>query len=115
MDICGNCKLFVSSAFQGYCWEIGNVSAKWKACKGFVPKEHNGDFDDELDEYLFNNHQVKAGCCSSVESLKYQIAREVAERMVQKYCLNIQYVSQEERRKKMEEAYGINLLKQKEL
>ena len=80
--------------------------------KKYESKTYEGDFDDELDEYLFKNHQVKSGCCSSVENLKYQIAREVAEKMIEEFDINIQYVSQEERRKKMNEMYGINSIKQ---
>ena len=74
-------------------------------------KSKDTGFDDELDEYLFENHQVKSGCCSSVESLKYQIAREVAEKMIEEFDIDIQYVSQEERRKKMNKMYGINSIK----
>ena len=75
--------------------------------KCFLFKWNSKDFSDELDGYLFENHQVKAGCCSSVESLKYDIAREVAERLIEKYNIDIQYVSQEKRRRKLNEMYGL--------
>ena len=73
-------------------------------CRNFA--YDSKEFDDELDEYLFENHQVKSGCCSSVENLKYQIAREVAEKMIEKFGVNIQYISQEECRKRMDAQYG---------
>ena len=38
-------------------------------------------FRDKLDEYLWKEHHILGGCCSSVESLKYSIAREVAEKL----------------------------------
>lgn len=41
-------------------------------------------FRDEIDKYLWEEHHVLAGCCSSVESLKYNIAREVAEKLFER-------------------------------
>lgn len=47
-------------------------------------------FRDKLDEYLFHEHGILAGCCSSIESLKYSVAREVAEKLndafIEKAC-----------------------------
>lgn len=47
-------------------------------------------FRDKIDEYLFREHGILAGCCSSVESLKYAVAREVAEKLndafIEKAC-----------------------------
>lgn len=75
--------------------------------------EYNSkDFSDELDEYLFDNHQIKSGCCSSIESLKYDIAREVAETLIEKFNVNLQYVSRKEQRKKMDKMYGLDLIKE---
>ena len=38
-------------------------------------------FKDKIDEYLWKEHHILGGCCSSVESMKYAIAREVAEKL----------------------------------
>lgn len=38
-------------------------------------------FKDKIDEYLWKEHHIIYGCCSSVESLKYAVAREVAEKL----------------------------------
>ena len=113
MTQCSKCEYFKPDYRTGKCLVYdGQVLSHWRACKKYESKTYEGDFDDELDEYLFENHQVKSGCCSSVENLKYQIAREVAEKMIEGFNTNIQYVSQEERRKKMNEMYGINSIKQ---
>ena len=41
------------------------------------------EFIDKLDEWLFKNIYVMPGCCSSIESLKYTIARETAEKLLE--------------------------------
>lgn len=38
-------------------------------------------FRDKIDEYLWKEHHILGGCCSSVESMKYAVAREVAEKL----------------------------------
>lgn len=38
-------------------------------------------FKDKLDEYLWEEHHILGGCCSSIESMKYAVAREVAEKL----------------------------------
>lgn len=47
-------------------------------------------FKDKIDEYLWKEHHILGGCCSSIESLKYSIAREVAEKItdafIEKAC-----------------------------
>ena len=47
-------------------------------------------FKDEIDEWLFNEMGLIPGCCSSIESLKYDIARESIEKfqesLIQKSC-----------------------------
>ena len=47
-------------------------------------------FKDKIDEYLWKEHHILGGCCSSVEILKYSIAREVAEKLtdvfIEKAC-----------------------------
>lgn len=113
MAQCENCKHlgFAGKNKKLWCWKEQHSTCETYMCDSFEYDTKRG-FDDELDEYLFENHQVKSGCCSSVESLKYQIAREVAEKMIEEFDINIQYVSQEERRKKMNEMYGINSIKQ---
>ena len=103
---CKHCKDHAALNVINLGWCEKMKASTWldEHCDEFA---YNGkDFDDELDEYLFENHQVKSGCCSSVESLKYIIAREVAEKMIEKFGINIQYISQEERRKRMDAQYG---------
>ena len=34
---------------------------------------------DEIDQFLFDSVRVQPGCCSSIESVKYTVARTVAE------------------------------------
>ena len=47
-------------------------------------------FRDKIDEYLWREHHILGGCCSSVESMKYAVAREVAEKLtdafIEKAC-----------------------------
>lgn len=38
-------------------------------------------FKDKLDEYLWKEHHILGDCCSSIESMKYAVAREVAEKL----------------------------------
>ena len=38
-------------------------------------------FRDKLDEYLWKEHHILGGCCSSIEEMKYSVAREVAEKL----------------------------------
>lgn len=38
-------------------------------------------FRDKIDEYLWKEHHILGGCCSSIESMKYDVAREVAEKL----------------------------------
>lgn len=46
-----------------------------------VQEEYPIHFRDKIDEYLYHEHGILAGCCSSVESLKYDVAREVVEKL----------------------------------
>lgn len=46
-----------------------------------MQEEYPIHFRDKIDEYLYREHGILAGCCSSVESLKYDVAREVAEKL----------------------------------
>ena len=45
---------------------------------------------DKIDEYLWKEHHILGGCCSSTESVKYAVAREVAEKLtdafIEKAC-----------------------------
>ncbi len=54
------------------------------------PETYPVQFKDKIDEYLWKEHHILGGCCSSVESLKYSIAREVAEKLtdtfIEKAC-----------------------------
>ena len=47
-------------------------------------------FRDKIDEYLWKEHHILGGCCSSIESMKYAVAREVAEKLtdtfIEKAC-----------------------------
>ena len=55
-----------------------------------APETYPVQFKDKIDEYLWKEHHILGGCCSSVESLKYSIAREVAENLtdvfIEKAC-----------------------------
>ena len=113
MAQCYYCSHFKRGEFakRGGC-DVWCVSFSWNdVCSLYARK--NTEFSDELDEYLFENHQVRAGCSSSVESLKYDIAREVAEKLIEKFGINLQYISREKRQKEMEDMYGLNLIKDK--
>ena len=46
-----------------------------------APETYPIQFRDKLDEYLWKEHHILGGCCSSIESLKYTVAREVAEKL----------------------------------
>ena len=46
-----------------------------------APESYPMQFRDKIDEYLWKEHHILGGCCSSVESLKYSTAREVAEKL----------------------------------
>jgi hypothetical protein len=47
-------------------------------------------FRDKIDEYLWKEHHILGGCCSSIEEMKYSVAREVAEKLtdafIEKAC-----------------------------
>jgi len=40
-------------------------------------------FKDELDKWLFDEFGIMAGCCSSIKSMEYHVAREVAEKAIE--------------------------------
>lgn len=46
-----------------------------------APDNYPMQFKDKIDEYLWKEHHILGGCCSSIESLKYTVAREVAEKL----------------------------------
>jgi hypothetical protein len=46
-----------------------------------APETYPIQFRDKIDEYLWKEHHILGGCCSSIESLKYTIAREVVEKL----------------------------------
>ncbi len=68
-----------------------------------VPETYPVQFKDKIDEYLWKEHHILGGCCSSIESMKYAVAREVAEKLTDAFiekacawldnrgCLYIQY------------------------
>jgi len=49
--------------------------------KANAPDNYPMQFNDKIDEYLWKEHHILGGCCSSIESLKYTVAREVAEKL----------------------------------
>lgn len=108
MAQCGTCRFFGlledgNEDFRGKCAKNKIKPYAYAECVcGDYDYDTKRGYDDDLDEYLFKNHQIKSGCCSSVESLKYQIAREVAEKMISQFHIPIQYISQEEQRKRMD-------------
>ena len=46
-----------------------------------APETYPMQFRDKIDEYLWKEHHIIGGCCSSIESLKYDVAREMAEKL----------------------------------
>lgn len=40
---------------------------------------------DDIDKFLWKEFGIAGGCCSSIESLKYSIARAVAEKLWKRY------------------------------
>ena len=46
-----------------------------------APENYPMQFKDKIDEYLWKEHHILGGCCSSIESMKYSVAREVAEKL----------------------------------
>jgi len=42
-------------------------------------------FRDKIDEYLWKEHHILGGCCSSIEEMKYSVAREVAEKLTDSF------------------------------
>lgn len=49
--------------------------------KANAPENYPMQFKDKIDEYLWKEHHILGGCCSSIESMKYAVAREVAEKL----------------------------------
>ena len=45
------------------------------------PETYPVQFKDKIDEYLWKEHHILGGCCSSIEEMKYSVAREVAEKL----------------------------------
>ena len=46
-----------------------------------APETYPIQFRDKIDEYLWKEHHILGGCCSSIEEMKYSVAREVAEKL----------------------------------
>lgn len=53
--------------------------------KANAPETYPMQFMDKIDEYLWKEHHIIGGCCSSIESLKYAVAREVAEKLTDSF------------------------------
>ena len=56
--------------------------------KANAPENYPMQFKDKIDEYLWKEHHILGGCCSSIESLKYTVAREVAEKLTDAFIEN---------------------------
>ena len=56
--------------------------------KANAPKNYPMQFKDKIDEYLWKEHHILGGCCSSIESMKYAVAREVAEKLTDAFIEN---------------------------
>lgn len=50
-----------------------------------APKTYPIQFKDKIDEYLWKEHHILGGCCSSIEEMKYSVAREVAEKLTEAF------------------------------
>jgi hypothetical protein len=46
-----------------------------------TPENYPMQFKDKIDEYLWKEHHILGGCCSSIENMKYTVAREVTEKL----------------------------------
>ena len=46
-----------------------------------APETYPLQFRDKIDEYLWKEHRILGGCCSSIEEMKYSVAREVVEKL----------------------------------
>jgi len=46
-----------------------------------APETYPVQFRDKIDEYLWKELHILGGCCSSIEEMKYSVAREVAEKL----------------------------------
>lgn len=46
-----------------------------------APETYSVLFKDKIDEYLWKEHHILGGCCSSIEEMRYVVAREVAEKL----------------------------------
>ena len=65
-----------------------------------APENYPMQFKDKIDEHLWKEHHILGGCCSSIESMKYAVAREVAEKLtdvfIKKACEWLSNVSIED-------------------
>ena len=50
-----------------------------------APTAYPMQFRDKIDEYLWKEHHILGGCCSSIEEIKYSVAREVAEKLTEAF------------------------------
>lgn len=66
-----------------------------------TPETYPIQFKDKIDEYLWKEHHILGGCCSSIEEMKYSVAREVAEKLTEAFI--------EKAKKWFEEHFGNRL------
>lgn len=48
-----------------------------------IIKDNPHQFKDELDKWLFREFDISGGACSSIESMRYSLAKEVAEKAME--------------------------------
>ena len=52
-----------------------------------TPETYPIQFRDKIDEYLWKEHHILGGCCSSIEEMKYSVAREVVEKLTEAFLI----------------------------
>ena len=55
-----------------------------------APETYPMQFRDKIDEYLWKEHHILGGCCSSIEEIKYSVAREVAEKLTDAFMKKVE-------------------------
>lgn len=86
MAQCSDCRSYKLKNGSGYCKMWGSRVVEHDFCS---MHKRNEKLLDELDEYLYRNHNVSFSSGFS-ETLKYNIAREVATKLIKTFSLDIQ-------------------------
>lgn len=66
---------------NGRMWDEAELDFNCITKANEAPESYPVQFKDKIDEYLWKEHHILGGCCSSVESMRYAVAREVAEKL----------------------------------